>query len=488
MNKDVVSLGTWKKDGAERKREAGPTKASRRSSHFQLDRKPRLLTLGGCNVLEVALALTDYCDFDHVWRFGVFSLFAKDNQLTQRLPDEFIENGRNRIKRFYQNGITSDLKKIEHDYIVVDMAQHFLYSYVHFKGCFYPDLFSPFWFDQPIQDLVPEDRRGMLRYMPEGATLIDWTDPRFQQAVIHHAVRTFEALKKRARNKDVKIFLYCPVLARQQINEDGTILSLVDVETLRLQEWIDTTSARIVAACGFILLRSDPRLAVTSFDAPWGPFIHHPIREQYLSLAERLIGTDRPAVAGELLSRNIVADRQGRIAALAAANAALREREATIADLQLRIETDLRERSEERDRMAAGEGERQALLAQHDDLSRVLAERDQSLQEIQILLSARETALQDAQAIIAERDATCRAAAERDAERDAELLQLTDQIEDIKVQALDRDIALLDARQQIETLQAAIASLEAQLAEAKLRLTEESSQGFFARMRRRTAP
>lgn len=308
-------------------------------------RRRRLLTLGGCNTLEIGRKLNWLYEHTHIWSVTWPSLGSPPFAL-QAFPDEPVFGA---LRHFIERDANkSDRERIARGgYDIVLTTSQFTHIPFVVRGdaCIADFTCSVF--------LTPEmlgggDRPDIRQYAGPEARIVTWRDPEYLGLVVGGFRRAYQTAFAPVIKAGGIVVVYDHVLSDTEMTADGEVpyggpdLS----ERLAVNRKIVAKTCRLP---GVQVIKTGHAFSATAADAPWGTWEYHPIEEQYVALAGQLARLAGDEVSDTLVERHMVSMRQRALAARSALALEAARREAAeanaakaaaqAADLQAALDT-----------------------------------------------------------------------------------------------------------------------------------------------------
>jgi len=276
------------------------------------DRQLRLLTLGGCNVLEIGRMAAGICQHKHYWNVTWPSLCAAPLALKTPADGPEFAHLREFIARETEKRVVPLVKAYKPDIVLLSAAQNVLNDFVVVGDSVIPDFTIPLY--MPEARLNGRPRPDIAALLPEGFRRVPSDSREFAELVKSGFKRMYKRLLRPMLDEGVRVFVHNHVLATQVLLPDG-IHAESQPETARQMALTADFVAYARRWPGIEILEQELALNVTSEDTPGGGrWAFHAIHEQYLMLAWRLARQVTPGRADEVLHRFLLENRRLHLA------------------------------------------------------------------------------------------------------------------------------------------------------------------------------
>lgn len=270
----------------------------------------RLMTLGGCNVLEIGSTLAGIWDHTHVWNVTWPSLGSKAFPL-MRWPDgpEFAEL-QDFLARETRKTVPATVRAARPGILLLAPAQNVLNDFVVLGDRIMPDFTTGLYLSPRRLDGRPRPR--LADFVAPGHRVVTPEAPEYADLVKEGFRRAYKRLLRPLIAKGTRVFIHGHVLATQALTGEGVFDDVSNVTRLQMN-LVGQFIAHAMTYPGIELLEQVPGLNFTSDDAPNGRWAFHPIREQYAILAHRLAQRVSPEQAEAVLVRFLFESRRQQL-------------------------------------------------------------------------------------------------------------------------------------------------------------------------------
>jgi len=266
----------------------------------------RLLTLGGCNLLEIGKALAGILDHRHLWNVSWPSMGSEPFTL-EHWPDgpEFADL-QGFLKRETEKPFDRIIRGAKPDIILLTVGQNVLNDYIVLGGRVIADFTNKLYLDD--NRLEGRPRPSPAAFVAPGFSVITIESPEFAALCKGGFRRTYERLLRPLIDAGTKVLVHRHTLATQALTPEGTVDD--DYPTIRFQSrLIEDLTAFATSFPGIEEFGQVEELNLTSDDAPNGRWGFHPIQDQYALQAYRLACRFLPDHAEKVLTSFLYRNR-----------------------------------------------------------------------------------------------------------------------------------------------------------------------------------
>ena len=274
-------------------------------------RRKRILTLGGCNALEIAKHLTFAYDHTHIWNVTWPSLGSPPFPLIHKPQAATLSHLAGLIHRETTKNFLDTIARGQFDIILMSAAQNVLNDMVVLGEMCIPDFTALFYLTD--EALKGEPRPSIHDFAGNAPRVVTWQDEGFLDVVFSGFSRAYHKVLKPRIDAGAKVVIHRHVLATQILTPDGLVAD-IDEHTARRMELIGAMMDHAAGYPGILILDQVPELNFTSADAIGGKWAFHPIDEQYACLAMDLARLVGDPIDREIMLRFMRAQRVKKLA------------------------------------------------------------------------------------------------------------------------------------------------------------------------------
>jgi hypothetical protein len=261
-------------------------------------RRRRLLTLGGCNALEIAKHLTIAYDHTHIWNVTWPALGSPPFPLIHTPTSPRLSHLGGLIQRETSKSYLDAIARGQFDIILLSAAQNVLNDMVVLGDMCIPDFTALFYLtDEALQG---DPRPSIHEFVGNAPRVVTWQDDDFIQVVCAGFSRAYHKVLKPRIDAGATVIIHRHVLATEILTPDGPKAD-EDPHTARRMALIARLTDFAAGFPGIHILEQIGALNFTSADAIGGKWAFHPIDEQYVCLA-----MDVARLAGDPIERDIL--------------------------------------------------------------------------------------------------------------------------------------------------------------------------------------
>lgn len=268
-------------------------------------RRKRLLTIGGCNVLETGKRLAWLYDHTHIWNVSWPSLGSPAFPLIRQPDAAMFDRTRGFIEREVTKSHFPQIRDGDYD-VILTTTQYSHYEFAVLGKACIPDFTSDVFLTEA--DLAGEQRPSIAEFAGPDVRVITWRDAEFRTRVVEGFSRAYRRLFEPAMARGAKLVVYNHILSETEITPDGFIP--IDRPDIPGCLALNAQIVKEVDRPGLHWITTRQDLSHTSEDAPWGWWQFHPMAEQYVHLAAALARVMGDEVEVELWVRHTTALRR----------------------------------------------------------------------------------------------------------------------------------------------------------------------------------
>lgn len=290
-------------------------------------RRLKLLTIGGCNTLEIGRRLAFAYDHQHFWNVTWPSLASDPFPPIALPPDRFFDVWRPFIQRECDKTAAQQIASGAFDVVLLSDGLQVLNDFVVLGGACIPDFTTERYLTAADLDGAP--RPAIRDLVGPEPRLVSWRDPDFGAFISASFERLHDRVLRPAMALGTRFILHNHLLAPAVLTAEGEAAA-AEPDFAEMTGLIAAIFARAAAFPGIAALRPSPVLNFTSAAAPYGASMSHPIEEQYVHLAAQLSDLLGDGLATTVYERHLIAAHKAGLARQAAHEAELHKAAAEV--------------------------------------------------------------------------------------------------------------------------------------------------------------
>ncbi|QYA13665.1 hypothetical protein [Rhizobium sp. AB2/73] len=263
--------------------------------------KPSVITMGGCNLLEVLSPLGDFVDSTHFWRATIPVIASTAIAIDDVFEDEKMSRF---LDRESKKVVFNRAKEAADSIIVMEAAADFSHNFLQIQDTILPD----------IRDDVFGEGWGKISYgensILSSAKVISPDTDYYWDLWKYYFHKLFKELLEDRLERGIQVFFLSRRLCLSEL-KDGQFVPLKHIRDVeRRNRILDDVEKFVAQYKGIILIKPSPDLLYTSEHAPWGgPWEFHPEAGYYADLRSKLLNAIFPGQAkGERYLCNWIAE------------------------------------------------------------------------------------------------------------------------------------------------------------------------------------
>ncbi len=246
-----------------------------------LPAKKSIITLGGCNLVEVFNHLTDDVNFKHFWRATIPSIASAPMTLIHDFQSETVSRF---LDREVSKLVYSRLEAATDSIIAFEAAGDFLSSVIKINDTIIPDIRNAV-FGEEFKNIVFHDTSVLAK-----AEVISADTEYYWELWKFHFHLLYNRLLKARINRGIDVVFLSRRLCITEL-KDGEFMPLGDLRLMATRNAIlDDIENFISLYEGVRIIKSSLPLHFTSADSPWGgPWEFHPHHAYYADMRSKFL-------------------------------------------------------------------------------------------------------------------------------------------------------------------------------------------------------